>query len=424
MIKEGLSKALSYYYPLAGKLKEDSDGKLKINCNADADGVPFLVATADCELSSLNYLDGIEVEVAKQFVFDLPSEDESGDHPLVLQVTKFSCGGFTIGMGLSHSVCDGVGAAQFFRALAELSSAKSEPSVEPVWERERLVGTPGKEPFQLPVDKAALATSPYLPATDLLHAQFYVSSEVIRRLKTSLLEECGGIESSKETFTTLEVLGAYVWRSRFRALKLNSEGKTLFTVAMGIRNLLNPPLPNGYYGNAFVAAHVVLTGGELNEAPLSKVAKLIKESKKIASTSHHITNTLCILERFRQQNIKMEASGASMALTDWRQLGLLEEVDFGWKDAVNILPLPWNMFGYVDLFFFLPPTKVDPSEKGGVRVLVCLPRAAMPKFEQEMNALKLGHEGAGPDKPELFETDKSSELVNSSNKDQQKENNS
>ncbi|XP_075633706.1 tetrahydroanabasine acetyltransferase-like [Castanea sativa] len=108
VIREALSKALVYCYPLAGKLKKNSDGKLQINCTAD--GVPFLVATSNCDLSSLHYLDGVDVEVTRQFVYDVPSEGDSGCHPLVLQVTKFSCGGFIIGMGLSHSVCDGFGA--------------------------------------------------------------------------------------------------------------------------------------------------------------------------------------------------------------------------------------------------------------------------------------------------------------------------
>ena len=112
LITEALSKALVYYYPLAGKLKKKSNGKLQINCTAD--GVPFLVANANCKLSSLHYLDGVGVEVTKQFVFDFSSEGDSGYHPLVMQVTKFSCGGFTIGMSLSHSVCDGFGAAHFF----------------------------------------------------------------------------------------------------------------------------------------------------------------------------------------------------------------------------------------------------------------------------------------------------------------------
>ena len=83
-------------------------------------------------------------------------------------------------MGLSHSVCDGFGAAQFFRALVELASGKSELLVKPMWERERLMATSTKEPFQLMfLDEPYLVTSPYMPTTDLLHKCFHVSSESI-----------------------------------------------------------------------------------------------------------------------------------------------------------------------------------------------------------------------------------------------------
>ncbi|KAJ4827659.1 hypothetical protein Tsubulata_040244 [Turnera subulata] len=391
VIKDAISKVLVHYYPLAGKLKRQTDGKLQITCNGD--GVPFLEATADCELSTLLHLDGIDVEIVKAFVFDFPSKSEHGYHPLVFQVTKFSCGGFTLGMGLSHSVCDGFGASQLFRALAELASGKSEPTVKPVWERHRLaVEKPSQEPVQFPVDRDSLATSPHLPTTDILHESFFVSSESITRLKMQLMKQCGGDETLKESFTTLEVLGAYIWRARFRAFELNPDGKTLFSLATGIRQRLNPPLPSGYYGNAFVGSNVIMTGRDLNERPLSSVVKLIKESKKQASCADYIWKQINMLDKVRELNIKIEVgSGASMVLTDWRQLRLLEELDFGWKALVNMIPVPWNMFGYVDLCIFLPPCNLDPSIKGGVRVLVSLPRASMPKFKEEMLALvKLG----------------------------------
>uniref|UniRef100_A0A2N9FW51 Uncharacterized protein n=1 Tax=Fagus sylvatica TaxID=28930 RepID=A0A2N9FW51_FAGSY len=227
VIGEALSKVLVYYYPLAGKLKRNRDGNLQINCTAD--GVPFLVANANCKLSSLHYLGGVDVEVAKQFVFDFPSERD-------------------------------LGSAQFFQALAELASGKSEPTVKPVWERERLVVTPTEEPLQFLVDNSSLAISPYMPTTDLLHECFHM-------------------------------------------------GKPQFCLTMGIRKRLNPPLPVGYYGNAFVTTTVLLMGGELNEIPLSKVVKLIKESKKVASNSDYIMHSVRVSERLRQQNINFDASG-------------------------------------------------------------------------------------------------------------------
>ncbi|KAK1398401.1 spermidine coumaroyl-CoA acyltransferase-like [Heracleum sosnowskyi] len=385
VMKEALSKVLVYYYPLAGKLKRE-DGKLRITCNAD--GVPFLEACTDCELSSLQYLDGIDTETAQLLAFDWPSESECGYHPLVLSVTKFSCGGFTIGMGLSHSVCDGFGAAQFYKAMAELASGKSEPTVKPVWERERLVGTASKDPILPPIDMSTLANSPFLPCNVVAHESFYLTGETIGKLKMSLLRELEKTENVN--FTTLEILGAYVWRSKSRALQLSPDGKTMFCMAMGIRNVLNPPLNAGYYGNAFLSSsHLALTARDLNELPLSKVAQLIKESKKVLTWTDFVPKTLDKLETIIQQNVKVDISnGASIVLTDWRQLGLLEEVDFGWKEMVNMVPLPWKNF-FIDLCMFLPPCKVDSSmkAKGGVRVLVTLPKAAMAKMKEEMECL-------------------------------------
>ncbi|XVF46150.1 hypothetical protein PTKIN_Ptkin03bG0003700 [Pterospermum kingtungense] len=383
IIEEALSKLLVYYYPLAGKLKRQSDGKLQINCNAD--GVPFSVATADCKLSSLNYLDGIDVAVARRFVLDLPSDFDNGCHPLMFQVTKFTCGGFTVAMGMAHSVFDGYGAAHFYRALTEIASKKSEPSVKPVWQRERLMAKPSLEtPEHL--HKKALATSPYLPTQDVVHEYFYVTADSIKRLKS-----LSSTDETQDEVTTLEVLGAYIWRSRFRALKLDPNGTTAIRLAVGIRHLFNPPLPDGYYGNAFIAINVVLTGRDLNEGPLSMVVKLIKESKKLASTEEYIRTAMSMMEKRRLENSEADgATGGLMVLTDWRQLGVQGEVDFGWKGFVNITSLPWKIYGDVDLCILMSPCKLDRSMKGGVKVLVSLPRASMAKFREEMDALKHG----------------------------------
>ncbi|GLU01522.1 hypothetical protein SLE2022_188280 [Rubroshorea leprosula] len=394
ILAEALSKVLVYYFPLAGKLRRHSDGKLRLKCNAD-DGVPFVVATANCQLSSVNYLDKINTENGRHFVCDFPSDSDHGYHPLALQVTKFSCGGFTIGMSLSHSVCDGFGAAQFFRALVELASGKSEPSVKPVWERERLVGNPTQEPFDVPVDKNSLATSPYLPTSDVVHEYFDVSAKSIAKLKMSLMEEANQGHDTIERMTTFEILGAYVWRSRFRALKMDSNGNCCLHVAVGLRNLMEPPLPEGYYGNAFISANVVLPARDLEKGSLTKVVKFIKQNKNLALSNDYIRTFLGDMEKFPELNAKMK-TGASMELTDWRHLGLLEGIDFGWK-PVNLLPVPIsNVPLFKELCMLMPPPKLGDiaMKSGDVRVFVSLPRAAMPKFKEEMDALMYGVDAA------------------------------
>ncbi|KAK7301593.1 hypothetical protein RJT34_12460 [Clitoria ternatea] len=274
VIKEALAKAMIYYYPLAGRLVKHTDGKLRVNCSAD--GVPFLEANAtNCHLSSLHYLDNTDMEIAKHLVFDLPSHvDENGhyyQYPLVFKVTKFPCGGFTIGMGLSHAVCDGTGASQFFRAIIEIARGE---------------------------------------------------------------------------------------RAR--------------------RHLLDSNLLEGYYGNVIVDADVILTVRELNEKRLSHVVRLFRESMKVA---------LCDMCGMVQEGFNIEGIGACTTISDWRHLDFMENVDFGCNEVVNMVPSPCDMFGSVDICIFLPPCILDHSMKGGVRIFISLPSAAMPKFREEMEVL-------------------------------------
>nr|GME18309.1 methanol O-anthraniloyltransferase-like [Ipomoea batatas] len=50
-IKEGLAKALVFYYPLAGRIFEGENGKLIVNCNGK--GVLFVEAKANVKLEQL-----------------------------------------------------------------------------------------------------------------------------------------------------------------------------------------------------------------------------------------------------------------------------------------------------------------------------------------------------------------------------------
>jgi len=74
-------------------------------------------------------------------------------------------------------------------------------------------------------------------------------------------------------------------------------------------------------------------------------------------------------------NLKAEASGAFTASTDWRHLKFFENVDFGVKEIVNVVPMPYDMFGCVDLCIFSALGNFDSSMEGGVSIwiaFVCL----------------------------------------------------
>jgi omega-hydroxypalmitate O-feruloyl transferase len=373
-------------------VKHADDGKLRVKCNPSEEnyGVPFLEAIANCTLSSIHYLNNTDTEIAKHLVFD--PQDKS--YPLVIMVTKFLCGGFTIGIGMSHAVCDGFGSSQFFKAIIELARGRVEPSVKSVWERERLVGSISKQPFSLcpMINIESAAFSPFLNQTSstiIKQYCFNVEGEMITRLKSSLMKESENIR-----FTTFESLAGYVWRSRARALKLSNNGETMLTVVVGMRRNLkdDDALPKGYYGNAVMDGNIVLKVSDLDEKPLYEIVKMIKETKNIVSDTDYVKNSINTLETNYREGFDKEASVAVTILTEWKHLGFLgENADFGGNEAVNLVPAPCNMFGAVDACIFASPNKfddVDSSMKGGVKIFTSLPVDAMPKFKEEIEALR------------------------------------
>ncbi|XP_047320937.1 spermidine coumaroyl-CoA acyltransferase-like [Impatiens glandulifera] len=377
VLRQGLARTLVFYYPLAGKImRYDPDRSLRITFNTEEDiGVPFLeAAVLNCDLRSLNYMDGEISSVAKEFIFyNQPpiNKDQGPYHPLRLQVTVFPCGGFIVGMSILHSVVDVFGAAQLFKALTELAGGKVEPSVIPVWKRKRLIS------INLPNSQQL--------SSELINVCVNISSDGIKRLKLELATEMG------DNVTTFEALSSYIWRSRFKALEFNPDDKTVFIMMMGFRDRLDhPKLPKGYYGNSFVVSSpIVVIGRDLVEGPLSNMVKLIKETKNICSQPEFIRRSLSLSERTRSESRRqlLKNRGGRMLVTDWRGAGVREEEDFGWGGCVNIVPVPHNMTNNNDVCILLPPLRLDNSIEDGVKVYIGLPKVAMDKFKQEIHAL-------------------------------------
>ncbi|XP_023543910.1 spermidine coumaroyl-CoA acyltransferase [Cucurbita pepo subsp. pepo] len=383
VIATALSSALLHYYPLAGTLRRQNH-RLEMFC-AHGQGVPLIRATADCELASVDYLDNPDETFVEQLVPD-PDENEGLNHPCILQVTLFECGGFTLGASIHHSVCDGLGATQFFNAVAELARGARTVSIEPVWDRASLLGPRNPPRIEVPIADFLSLEHGNLPYSQEVGAVvrecFPVTDDQLERFKSMLFKQSGS------RFTAFEALGAYIWRAKVKASEIAGNEKVKFVYSTNIRKQLKPPLPVGYYGNGCVPIYVTLTAEEVREQPIWETAKKIQKSK--INISDEYARSFIDFQEIHCGDGITPGKEVS-AFTDWRHLGH-STVDFGWGGPVTVLPLSRFLLGSVEPCFFLPHSSAT-SSAAGFKVSVALRKPAMPCFREEMK--KFGDDDFG-----------------------------
>ncbi|TQD98870.1 hypothetical protein C1H46_015513 [Malus baccata] len=133
VIREALSKALVYYYPLAGRLREGPNRKLMVDCNGE--DILFIEASADVTLEQPGDKILPPCPLLEEFLFNFPGSDGIIGC-LLLLVTCLTCGGFILALRLNQTMCDAPGLLLFLTAVAEMARGAHAPSILLVWERE------------------------------------------------------------------------------------------------------------------------------------------------------------------------------------------------------------------------------------------------------------------------------------------------
>jgi omega-hydroxypalmitate O-feruloyl transferase len=280
VIRDAISKALVYYYPLAGRMRKTADGKLEVWCTGE--GAVFVEGSANCSLEEVGYLAQMTPRL-KQLLYEYPVTYEHHDiPPLVIQVTRFLCGGFVLGLGLSHCMIDGPGFSQFLYTIANIARGMPLLSAPPEWKREIL--KPRSPPTVNFEHKELASISPsksnLIDATaGLLQQTFLLSSESLKKLKKNVLVGKTKEDEQYLYCSTFEALATFVWKSRVKALKIPSDEEVRLLFAVNVRKVYKPPLPEGYYGNGFFGACVAVSAQVVNESSLWDLVKMVKEAK-------------------------------------------------------------------------------------------------------------------------------------------------
>ncbi|KAF5205274.1 3'-N-debenzoyl-2'-deoxytaxol N-benzoyltransferase-like [Thalictrum thalictroides] len=368
VITEALSKALVPYYPLAGRFKESSDGELQVACTGE--GLWFIEAFANCSLESFKYFDDI-LSVPHAELLPTPPPETYGIDPIVkIQLTHFTCEGFVLAYNTRHSICDGLGTAQFLNAVGEFARGFEHPTIAPVWDREA-IPTSSKQALPLGEPGLPLALPP-MPNFQLEHATIDISREKINKLKNEFQELTGNYCSS------FDVVVASLWRYRTQAINLDEDISVNLVFSANTRKFLDPPLADGYYGNCFHPVIVTASSGWLVDASITEIVKLIKAAKarvptefvKWLTSEDHVGDPSAIPLLY-----------TTLCISEWAGLGF-NRVDYGWGPPVQVLPIQG---------FHIIPTAIvglPPMPSKGIRLMTwCVNNKHLPALVDQTMSL-------------------------------------
>ncbi|WOL09016.1 hypothetical protein Cni_G17769 [Canna indica] len=317
-----LSRVLVEYYPLAGRVRAGAgnDGeKLEVDCNGEG----ALLVEAHVDLTADRFLQGgrkpnrswrkLLYRVEEQSFVDTP--------PLVIQVTRLSCGGMILCTAINHCVCDAIAAAQFLQAWG-LFTSKPDAHLPMNAFHDRSILKP-REPLRIEFSHPEFSSPPpqenlsdFILSQPLAPVSVTFTGAQVLRLK----KQC---EPSVKC-TSFEVLAWHIWRSWIKALEPPPSLRTKLLFSMSVRKKLEPELPNGYFGNGFIMACAETSVEELISSNSNcAIFKSLQEAKNRVDDGY-VRSMIDLLE---ERRVKPDMS-STLVISPLTKVGF-EELDFG-----------------------------------------------------------------------------------------------
>ncbi|CAL9147010.1 unnamed protein product [Musa hybrid cultivar] len=375
VIREALARALVFYYPFAGRLREAAGRKLVVECTGE--GILFIEADADVRLEQF----GDELQppfpCLEELVYNVPGSDGVLDCPLLLiQVTRLLCGGFIFAIRLNHTMSDAPGLVQFMNAVAELARGAAAPSVPPVWAREILEARspPRATCKHREYDDVPDTRGTIVPLDDMVHRSFFFGKMEVAALRRR-------VPPHLRNSSTFEILTACLWKCRTIAISPDADEEVRMICIVNARGKSDLGLPVGYYGNAFVFPVAVSKAGKLCANPLGYALDLVRKAKSDVTNEYVRSVADLMVLRGRPHFTVVR----SYLVSDVTKAGF-GDVDFGWGMAAYGGPAKGGVGAIPGVASFYIPFRNGKGEDGIV-VPVCLPGPAMEKFTMEMESL-------------------------------------
>ncbi|XP_022719970.1 vinorine synthase-like [Durio zibethinus] len=275
-LKNSLSKALTLFYPFAGRVKDD----LTIDCNDD--GATFIEAQLGCDLSFV--LEDPKIEVLQQLLPCNPrqnllhqTQSSTDQVMLAVQLNYFACDGISIGICISHVIADASAATNFLKAWAAVGCGSDINNIIEGVISDCSTIFPPQDLSNFyrvlsPIDEKIHME---LPEDKLVTKRFVFDGSKIAALRNEMVDELNMYRP-----TRVEAVSALIWEALIAATTEIDGTSPILVVAIpvSLRNRINPPLPQRYIGNVSFSAMVSSLDEEIKNR--SSLAKKIRETIK------------------------------------------------------------------------------------------------------------------------------------------------
>ncbi|VFQ95572.1 unnamed protein product [Cuscuta campestris] len=246
-LRESLARALSVWYPLAGRTR--GDGSSVVECNDE--GADFVRANVR-NFGLAEFLRRPEQPLLRQLFprNPYPVAFDPTQPMLAVQVNRFKCGGTAVAICLWHGLADGAALSGFLQTWAEINRDQRSPTAVP--------------PHSVVADAAAVFPPAKIDVTKLLFSTVAQRNKArVRCIGKRFIFPKHEIEKLKDKYsdgrrrpTRVEALSAFIWAAVIRAtLKANCNFKAHFLLnTVDLRRRMNPPFHPTCLGNIFLSS--------------------------------------------------------------------------------------------------------------------------------------------------------------------------
>ncbi|XP_022867299.1 methanol O-anthraniloyltransferase-like, partial [Olea europaea var. sylvestris] len=182
-----------------------------------------------------------------------------------MQVTRFICGRFALGIRLNHTMADAYGMMQFLNSISELIKGASAPSISPVWQREQYLNarSPPRITCVHHEFEKIRQSRDFMDSDKLFGTAIFFTPKAIQAFYNRL-----SLSGSSRRCSRFDLIIACLWKCHTNALNpSNPDENVCLSVITNLRGKPGLKIPTGYYGNAFVYPAAVSTARILCTAP-------------------------------------------------------------------------------------------------------------------------------------------------------------